>query len=510
VAAAFALGSAEPAGSGLGGTTLIVLRLADGRVTAIDGSATLPRLVDRERVRQLMENNAKSNEEATYGHEFVAVPATPAVLAYAAKKYGTRPLAELLGPAIEIAEQGVTVNAGSWAAIDRYLAIIRRSEHLRFWVLNRGEEPPVIGQQICNPELARTLRTIAERGADEFYRGTIARAIEVDMIRHGGFVRRVDLALLKIRERQPLRGTYRGAEVLAFPPPGGGGMVIEALNILENFPREVLQSDGSARAQVLAEAFHIALEDHLRDVSDADEMAGPGSLLHLTKEFAAERAGLVRRGHALSSAEFPPAPLRDGFPGGTTHVAVADRWGNVVSLTQTLGRFYGAKVLTPDLGFPYNSLIEGCTLEGPDRTRPAARIPTELGPTIVTRNGEFLLALGASGSSKAPSTVTLVISNAIDRDMGLREAIEAPRVLWGLRKGVGRLTIEVRPPITASVPEDLRRRGYEDLILVQYPTTIGSLSPLGGVNAVQFDPATRTFTGASDPRRGGFALGPRL
>jgi gamma-glutamyltranspeptidase/glutathione hydrolase len=511
IAAAFALGSSDPASSGLGGATYILIRFPHGREVAIDGSATAPGMVNLARLIRLRREATETDEEMIKGFEWVAVPGTVAALDLAARRYASRPWHELLAPAIRIAESGHEVTLAKQAAIEKYLPVILSTDLLRLWILRDGTDVPEIGERFCNPELARTLRAIADGGADVFYRGEIARTIDEDMAHHGGFLRAGDLARAGAREVEPLRTEYRGVEVLAFPPPGGGGVVVEALNILSNFAPEELRGDRPDRTRILAETFHVATEDGYGFWSAPAHLGGPGARpYHLTREHAAARASLVRKGRLLGPDDLALSGPAGREPGGTTHLSIVDRSGTVVALSQTIGRFYGAKVMTGSLGFPYNSLLQGAELEGPRRMRPWDRVSTMMAPTIASRGGELMLAVGGSGSTKIPSTVALFLSDMVDRGMGLREAVEAPRIGWSITSKGGDLHLEVRPPVTQETVEDLKARGYTRLKLVEFPAERKNLSRLGAVAAVGFDPATRSYVGVSDPRRAGRAVGPRL
>jgi gamma-glutamyltranspeptidase len=196
----------------------------------------------------------------------------------------------------------------------------------------------------------------------------------------------------------------------------------------------------------------------------------------------------------------------------TTHVSVADRWGNAAALTQTLCRQYGAKVATPGLGFPYNSCLEFFDLENPaspDHLRPRRRYASNMAPTIVRHDGR-LTVLGSAGSDRIPPSVVGVISNVIDRDMGLRDAVVAPRVLWNAVHDPPRICIEVTDPMMARYGDRLQEFGFEHMFRLEFPPEpLTDLAFFGGVNAVSHDPATGVFSGVGDPRRYGVALGPR-
>jgi gamma-glutamyltranspeptidase/glutathione hydrolase len=371
-------------------------------------------------------------------------------------------------------------------------------------MLDNGVEPPSVETLQCRPVLANTLRRIMVGGTEEFYRGSIADEIESDMEGRGGFVDRDDLALLRVRELTPLRGSYRDVEVVAVPHPSMGGAVIEALNILEHYPSQFLGLDTVDRLQVLSEAFHIAIADHERTFKDDPLIALGGQEQLLTKEFAAERSTLITPGRALVTDEFPPQQQGQGPEGNTAQVSVVDRWGNAVSLTHTLGRFYGNKFANPSLGFPYNSLLEG--VSDPKARSP---IPTSMCPTIVTRDGEVLLVLGSGASNRIPGVVASVVSNVVDRELGLLDAVLTPRVLWGPYKGYS-FYAEIFGSITEEQVDELGTFGYEPIYRVRPPVRLSLFSRTGSVNAVHFDNKTRTLTGVGDPRRNGAAAGARF
>jgi gamma-glutamyltranspeptidase/glutathione hydrolase len=498
VAAAFALGVSDPGDGGLGGAIYILIRFADGRSTVIDGSAAVPLRVDRNRLAEIQAAQAES------GIELAAVPASLAALAHAAKRYGTRSLADLIEPSIELAKGGYHATPFQEVSITTYFEDVMRSDYLRYFMLDNGEEPPSVDTLQCRPVLANTLRRIAVGGTEEFYRGSIADEIESDMDERGGFVDRDDLALLRVRELTPLRGSYRNVEVLAVPYPSLGGAVIQALNILEQYPSDFLDLDSVDRLQVLTEAFHIAIADHERVSGHTASVTTIGWEHLLAKEFAAERAALIQLGRALVNDEFPADQQHRSTDGNTAQVSVVDRWGNAVSLTHTLGRFFGNKVANPSLGFPYNSLLEG---EADPKAR--APIPTSMCPSIVLKDGEVLLVLGSGASNRIPGIVATVISNIVDRKLGLREAVLAPRVLWGPYKGFSYYA-EIFHSITKEQVDELGTFGYEPILRARLPTRLSGFSRFGSVNAVHFDRESRVMTGVGDPRRNGTALGARF
>lgn len=498
VAAAFALGVSDPADSGFGGATVVVGHMADGRSFAIEGTSSVPIAADRRLVAEI----EKRDYRYVDGPELAATPGSLKALARVAEEYGSRPLSLLLEPAMRIAEEGYLPTPTMVMGMGKYLPAMQRSFYLSKMVLRDGVDLPRLDERQCRPDLLQTMRRICEDGVDDFYSGAIAEEIYTDLYLRGGFISRADLALLRTRKHGPLRTNYRGFEILTMPSPGIGDAIIEALNILENFPREVLAEQSVDRMQIYADAFRIALEDHHRYRTNPNAPVLAGTPTYLGKAFARERAQLITLGNALSPELIDPATRFRRIDGDTTQVSVIDRWGNAVSLTQTLGRFFGSKVVTPGLGFPYNSQLEGLV-----NPKPRDLIPTDMAPTIVLENGEAVLVLGSAGSSRIPAIVSSVISAVIDGDADAGPAVLQPRVIWGGGQLWPQGLVEVLPPITPGDMEAFRKRGFDEAYSVQLPAQRRAFVPMGAVNLVTFDRETRELTGVVDPRRGGLAKG---
>ncbi|MCU0234290.1 MAG: gamma-glutamyltransferase [Thermoanaerobaculales bacterium] len=505
VAAAFALGVADPGGSGLGGLTYMLIAPADGIPVAIDGSTPAPLAADPAALRAIRDSGAY------YGHAAASVPTTPATLAHALARYGTLPLSAVLEPAIEIAEQGYRLSSSNIAWTTSYLDEIRASQSLRFIVLADGASPGRPGDRLCRPELRQTLLRLAREGVETFYGGSMAAEIAADMARNGGFVRQVDLATYRPRELQPLRSSYRGAEVVTFPSPGGGPEVVAALNILQTFPTTVLGEPSLQRLQLLIESARLAHADHARHILGSGAAAGFG-VDYLSERHARERAALITPGRALPESEVQEAAGTSMLGEHTTHLSVIDAEGTVVSLTQTLCNQFGAKVVTPGLGFPYNCCLEFLDFENaasPFHLRPRGIYPTGMAPTIV-RSADRVTVLGGAGSDRIPPSLVAVISNLIDRGMELREAVVEPRVLWNSASNPPRVCIEIAEPISRRDADTLRSFGFEHQFRLAYPPEgDANIGFFGGVNAVAYDGRSGVFSGVADPRREGFALGPR-
>jgi gamma-glutamyltranspeptidase/glutathione hydrolase len=517
VAAAFALGVVDPANAGLGGQVYALIHLRDGRDVAVDGSSPLPLRVIAEEIKPLKETGF------LYGYKLAATPATPAALAYTLKRYGTMSLAQVLAPAIDLADYGHVLVPTIQILVDTYAARLRENESLAHILLKDGLEPFPPGHVYCQPVLAETLRRLARYGVDDFYHGRIADEIAADMAANGGWVSKADLARVRVSERMPVRGRYRGLEVVAFPYPGGGDIVIEALQILDTFPPELLRDDSADHMHLLLEAVRIAFREA---TSRAEVPFLDAAFLDPTR--AERRAALIRFDRALREDELPVAHNQYFNDKDTTHVSVVDRFGNAVALTQSLG--YGSFVATPSLGFQYNSLLETCEFcDRESQNFPVALriLRSTMTPAILLCHGAPFLVLGGPGSSRIPATMIAVITNVVDRGMSLDEAVSAPRVLASRPNPRSnprgcyappwdpmweqKVYLEIAGKITMEHADALRARGFTEQYLLTFPPPRPvDLRAFGGVNVVMVDPATGLLVGVGDPRRHGGVAAPRV
>ena len=360
---------------------------------------------------------------------------------------------------------------------------------------------------------------MATKGVGDFYSGGIADEIAADMAANGGFIRKVDLALLRVAERPPVRGRYRGLELVAFPSPGGGDAVVQALQILDTFPPELLQEDSVNRLHLLLEAMRLSFP------TPPSNAGAPSSGSAFADTARAKRlAARITFDRALAEDELPVPEGPLSTDRDTSQVSVVDRFGNAVSLTQTLG--LGSYVATPTLGFQYNSLVDGCDFcnrQSPSFPAPLRTLRTNMTPTILLCGGKPFLVLGGAGSSRIPSSIVTVVTNVVDRAMSLRDAVAAPRALasrsdpevtTGRCRAARRdplpeqkYHIEIIEPITPEQADTLAARGFSNQSRVSLQSTLYTRRGLGGVNAVMVDPATGMLIGVGDPRRHGGAAG---
>jgi gamma-glutamyltranspeptidase/glutathione hydrolase len=499
VAAALALGVSEAEASGIGGNAWILIHLAQGQDLAIDGSAVVPVRVKPEELQRQIDDGVE------FGYKTVAAPGGLAALAYVLQRYGTKSLAQVMAPAIEIAEFGYRLPPHELSVVATFGWKLRSNATLRDIFLNPSLEPWGSDHLYCMDELAATLRRLAAAGARDFYTGEVADAIDADMRANEGFLRKSDLAAVRPVGRTPLRGTYRGLDLISFPSPGGGGAVVEALQILDRFPREALDSDSLNSIMIRLEAVRIALYD--LNVSWA---VGPLEALRMLEpQRAARRAAQIRPERALGVREILSREFVSLRHEGSTHVSVIDRAGNAVAMSLTFNEEFGACVATPGLGFPYNATLAFYDPSKPGTflfPRTGNVLPHTMAPTMVLRGGKPLMVLGGPGTGRITSSIVNIIANVVDRRMGAAEALSAPRVLWdGTARP--RVAIEMTAPHTDADVSELSRRGFSEIYTLRFPPRPIDLLYFGGVNLAMLDPTTGVAVGAGDPRRAGAAVG---
>ena len=457
VAAAATLGVTEAYSAGVGGGGFMVVHLAkERRVVTIDGRETAPAAFREDSFIDPATGQPIPFAERVTSGLGVGVPGTVATWQRALRKYGTRSLGKLLQPAIRVAEHGFVVDqtfhdqTASNAA--RFAAFPATAE-----LFLPGGAPPPVGSVLRNPDLARTYRLLARRGTHPFYRGRIAEAIAetvqdppVDPAStlnvRPGLMTEADLAAYRALDRPPTRVGYRGYQVYGMGPPSSGGSTVgEALNILEGY-----DLGGESYTQALfhyLEATRLAFADRNRWVGDPDYVDVPLRGL-LSQGFADERRCLI--GERANLSPVPPGdpfpPFGPGCPAGvavagpaerpaTTHLTVADRWGNVVSYTLTIEQTGGSGIVVPGYGFLLNNeltdfnpapLVPG--VPDPNLPAPGKRPRSSMSPTIVLAHGRPVLALGSPGGATIITTVLQILVEHLDRDRTLPQAIATPRV----------------------------------------------------------------------------------
>ena len=515
VAAAFAISVVEPSMNSIGGRTQILVRLPDGSFAGIDATTQAPATYDPETAPQ-----------ASYGYPTVGVPGAVAGLSRLLRDYGTLPLADVMAPAIELAEGGYRLLPGEAIRQGAGADQLAEFDGSRAHFLTPDGEAREAGDLFTQPDLAATLRTIAEGGEDAFYRGPIAERIVADMEAHGGAVTASSLADYRALDVPIVHGSYRGYDLVGTDVPASGAVTIGILHILENFDMASLDSDSWAGlvGTVVDRAF---------DERTAARGSGFGDLAFMTdKEWAADVAAgmevpgavLGRAASAATPALLAPVPrgsalaFRPGEPAApfslpgatmvdwdgstwgsasshTTHLSAADGAGMYVSLTQTIGPNLGSKVATPGLGFLYAATLGGYL----GYMEPGERARSSISPLMVVKDGQPVLVLGAAGGARIISAVVQAVLRVVDQGMSLPDALAAARV----HPIDGGIAMETSPGIGWS-SEDVAEVESWGLVVQE----VERAGAFGRIHGIWVDPETGEMVGVADPDWEGAAMVP--
>ena len=494
VAVGFAMAVTYPRAGNLGGGGFMVIHRASGEAVAIDYRETAPAATTRD---MFLDGNGepdpmKSRDSALA----IGVPGTVAGLALAHARYGSGkfPLTDLIAPAIALAADGIPVEddvADTLPSARDKLA--RWPASARIFLRDGQALRP--GERLVQADLAETLRAIAKDGPRAFYEGAVADKIVTAVRAAGGIFTRDDLRNYRPRIRAPVRGSYRGYEILSMPPPSSGGIVLaEALNILEGYR---LDAPSPPNLHILIEAMKRAYADRARYLGDPDAVEIPKNLT--SKAYAARlREGIGERATASSQLQAP----REGA--NTTHFSVIDRDGNAVATTYTLNFSYGLGLVAEGTGVLLNNELDDFTakpgaanafgLVGYDANLPAPgkRPLSSMSPTIVLKDGKPVLVTGSPGGSRIISAVLQVIVNSIDFNMPIDRAVSAPRLHHQWLPDV----VDVEPGFAPETLTALQARGHR----------INPRQPSTSANSLAVTP--QGYVGAADPRtRGALAIG---
>jgi gamma-glutamyltranspeptidase/glutathione hydrolase len=442
VAVAFALAVTYPAAGNLGGGGFLLLRRHDGSTTAIDYRETAPAAATRDMFLLPNGDKIKGDGSSTIGYRAAGVPGTVAGMAFALKQYGSGKLSwsQLLEPARKLAAEGFVVTHRLEGMLQDNQSLLSPYADSRRIFLRDGKLYRE-GELLRQPDLAATLGRLQKKGPREFYEGETARLLADDMQRHGGLISRDDLRRYTPKEREPLRGSYRGFEIISMPPPSSGGAVlIEMLNILEGFDLKKLNPLSSDYYHLLIEAMRRAYADRAEYMGDTDFVRVPISGL-IDKAYAERQRSSINLERASASSE-----ISAGKPAGyeatqTTHFTVVDAQGNAVANTYTLNGWFGSGVVAKGTGFLLNNEMDDFTTKAGapnlygvvqserNAVAPQKRPLSSMTPTFVLRqDGSLFFTVGSPGGTTITNTVLQVICNVIDHDMNLQQAIDAPHI----------------------------------------------------------------------------------
>jgi gamma-glutamyltranspeptidase/glutathione hydrolase len=436
VAVAYALAVTFPEAGNLGGGGFMTVRFHDGRTSFIDFRETAPGAATA--TMYLDANGNPVPERSRRGYLAVGVPGTVAGLELARTRYGTRPRAVLMAPAIRLARGGFVLDQGDADMLAEAADEFRRDAPSAAIFLNHGQ-PWKPGQRLVQTDLARSLELIAKSGPTAFYNGPIAAKIVAASKAGGGILSTKDFASYRARELKPLECDYRGYHMISAPPPSSGGVVLcETFNILEGYPIGELGYGSAAGTHLLTEAMRRAYHDRNLNLGDPSFVT-VDTAHFIDKKYAAELRQGIDTNRATPSSSLPAPGLgKEGQ--NTTHFSIVDKDGNAVSLTYTLNDWFGAHVTAAGTGILLNDEMDDFSakpgapnmyglVEGPNNAvAPGKRPLSSMTPTIVTKDGKLVMVVGTPGGSRIPSAVIETISNVIDFGMSVTEAIDAPRI----------------------------------------------------------------------------------
>jgi gamma-glutamyltranspeptidase / glutathione hydrolase len=502
IAVAFALAVTHPAAGNLGGGGFMMIRLKDGTTTAIDYREMAPAAAHRDVYLDKDGKVIKGEGGSLVGYRAAGVPGTVRGMEMALKKYGSGKLtwAQLVEPARRLAANGFVVTyslARSLYNSRKYLSTYGETSRIYL----KGGSFYKEGEIFRQPDLAATFARLQRVGPNEFYEGETARLIIADIKRNNGLMTLDDLRGYVAKERTPVHGNYRGHEIISMPPPSSGGAVlIEMLNILEGFDFQKLEANSSDRYHLMAESMRRAFADRAEYMGDSDFVKVPVPGL-IDKSYAATLRATINTDRASTSAE-----VRAGRPAGyesddTTHFTVVDGEGNAVANTYTLNDSYGSAAVARGTGILLNDemddfavkpgtpnmygLIQGERNAVAPRKRPLSAMT----PTIVLRkDGSLWFTVGSPGGPTIINTVLCIISNVIDYEMNIQQAIDAPRIhhQWLPDELVGEPF-----GLSGDTQRALTSRGHK----------LAKLRYLGDAEGIMIEEKTGMRLGATDPRR---------
>ncbi len=498
VAIGYALAVVHPAAGNIGGGGFALIHLANGENISLDFREKAPMKASKN--MYLDKNGRVIPNLSTDGYLSAGVPGTVAGLSAMLEKYGTRKLATLIEPAIELAQNGFRLTERQGQTILEAKPRLSKYASSRKYFLKKGMVSYKAGDLLVQKDLAKTLTLIKDQGPSAFYRGKIADLIVEDMRKNGGIITKKDLASYKVVWRKPVVGTYRGYKIISMGPPSSGGThLIEILNTMENTNIHDLGFGSSQTIHIMAEAERQAYADRSVYMGDPDFMNIPLEKL-ISKAYAKKIYENIKPNEATPSTQVHPGlgQLHEGQ--NTTHYSVADKWGNAVSITYTINASYGSAAAINKAGFLLNDEMDDFSIKagtpnlygviGGDANaiEPNKRPLSSMSPTIVLKNNKVFMVVGSPGGARIITTVLQVISNVIDHGMNISQAVGAARfhMQW--------LPDEIRTEpfgMVKDVEENLEKMGYKVVV-----------KPLmGDVNAIVIDSKSHIMYGAQDPRK---------
>ncbi len=498
VAVAFALAVTLPRAGNIGGGGFMLVHEGEtGKTVAIDYREKAP--LEASFDMYLDDEGDVDEELAQSSFQSVGVPGSVAGMAYVLERFGTLPLKTVIAPAIKLAEGGILVNK------DHVFTLSKGKERMQRWPETKKiyYKPDgsvyQVGERMFFKDLGWSLRQIAENGPRSFYEGAIAEKILAAMNRHGGLITREDMENYRVAVREPVKGTYRGYEVIGMPPPSSGGVhIVQMLNILEPYSLREMGPNSAQALHLMAESMKLAFADRSKYLGDPDWWHIPIRGL-TSKNYAQRLRGRIHPEKALASKEIRPESPSPYESNETTHFSIMDRFGNVVSNTTTLNFSFGSALVPEGTGILLNNEMDNFAAKPgvpnaygllggqANAIQPTKRPLSSMAPMIVLKNGKPFLATGSPGGPRLINAILQVIINVIDHEMNIAEATNAPRIHHQWRPD----KLRVERGLSPDTMRLLGEMGHKVRLDKSMGSTQSVLRRGGG------------FYGASDPRRPG-------
>jgi gamma-glutamyltranspeptidase/glutathione hydrolase len=496
VAVGYALAVVNPCCGNIGGNGFMLIHLKSGKNIFLNFRGRAPLAATS---TLFLDKTGKIiPDKSLYGYAAVGVPGTVLGLETALKKYGTLSRQQLMQPAIQLAEQGYILNAGDIKLMDANLSNFKKSANVAAIFLQRGL-PYKAGDRLIQKDLAHTLKLISEKGADVFYKGSIAEDVVKASHANQGILSLKDFSDYTVETLIPVKCTYHGYTIFSAPPPSSGGTTLcEILNIIETYPLRKSGFHSVEAVHDLVEAERFAFFDRNNKIADPDFITNP--VAHLTsKSYAAEIRKKIPANTALPSSAFTAAePVKEGVH--TTHYSIVDKSGNAVSVTYTLNSYFGAQVIAGNTGFLLNNDMDdftskvgepnqfGLILGATNKIEPGKRPLSAMSPTIIMQGDQLVMVVGSPGGPRIITSVLQTILNVLEYKMNIQAAVDAPRFHHQWLPDA----IDIEPDtFSKDVQQKLAKMGYH----------FSLQKPWSAVEAIYIDPVTKKIYGGSDNRR---------
>lgn len=504
VATGFALAVTYPSAGNIGGGGFAVVRLPDGEMVTLDFRETAPASAHRD--MYLDEEGDIIDGQSTRTHKAAGVPGSVDGLLRLLERHGSRSRQEVMAPAIRLAEEGFVLDHDLAEQFQERLNSFEEYP-ASFAKFTQNGEPYEKGDLWRQPDLANTLKKIAETGREGFYQGKTAELIVAEMDRGNGEISLADLKNYRAVWREPVHGTYRGYDVWGMGPPSSGGVLtVQMLNMIEPYDVGAMEWGSAAAIHLMIEAERRAYADRAQHLGDMDFYDVPMDML-VSKEYARYRFRSFDKNKASESKDIEagswPEESRE-----TTHYSVMDKEGTMVAITTTLNSSYGNRIVVPGTGMLLNNEMNDFSIKKntpnqfgligreANSIESGKRMLSSMSPTIVTRNGEPFLVTGSPGGSTIITTVFQIIVNTIDHDMTIDDAVSLGRVHHQWRPDV---IVHDKYAISPDTRRILKEMGHKNFRTARYGRGIGD------ANSILFD--DDVIHGIKDPRNVGGALG---